>query len=88
MTDPKHKAKELIDKFKPHTDCAGDSAMGNEAQQIQIEHAIACAIICVKEILKSDPNTPSNYATNQDGREETAREFWQSVLTELKKEEK
>ena len=32
----KAKAKELVDKFMPHTDCAGDGATSSEARQINL----------------------------------------------------
>lgn len=46
------KATELIERFSPHTDCAGDEATSYECQKIKLNHAKKVSVICVDEILK------------------------------------
>ena len=46
--EPKEKAKELVDKFLPHSnfwDCYND-------EPLEENHAVKCALIAVDEILK------------------------------------
>ena len=77
----KAKSKELVDKFMPHTDCAGDGATSSEARQINLNHAKRCALICVDEII-------AEYASLHGGlvnailRTERVV-YWQRVRTEI-----
>jgi len=87
MTPEELKAKELIEKFRPFAH--KNFTMANDGE---IEKAKQCAIICVREILASDPLSPSN--ANVDlldtgnfyiESESMAYEFWDNVLTAIEK---
>ena len=78
MTPQQKKADELVERFlrtykvslfPPFTKAT--------------EEAIQCAIICVEEILKANPIVPLEYMLESESLDK-AREYWQSVLNELK----
>ena len=48
----KQQAKELIEKFAPHT-MYEDDFVGEEQVKEEFESAIQCALICVDEIISS-----------------------------------
>ena len=84
--EAKEKAKELVDKHYKLIDW--DTTAKYE---VKIAVAKQCALICVDEILKSDPLTPSKYNTKVSKGEaykqsETeAYHFWQEVKNEINK---
>lgn len=52
-------------------------------EEVQTKNAIQCAIICVEEILESDPCSPSTGGSEYEDFKHPY-DFWQSVLNELK----
>lgn len=77
---PKEKALSLMVQFENHAkfwDCASDTPLKEE-------HAKQCALICVEEILKANPIVPLEYMLESEALDK-AREYWQSVKTEIKK---
>ena len=48
----KDKAKELVDKFMPFTDVAGDAATSYEAEQINKKYAKKAALLCCDEVIE------------------------------------
>lgn len=86
---PKEKATELTRKFY---------SINNEDEQnkgtdpyISRDYANQCALICVDEVLKSDPLTPSKFNTKVSKgeaykqSEDESYYFWQEVKQELNK---
>lgn len=70
--DPKGKAKELVDKFKPHV--------------IDYGRDKACALICVDEILALDVAWWSEKLVGRNDIEANGtEEYWQSVKNEIEK---
>jgi len=93
---PTEKAKELIDEFYQTTP---NEAWINEPLGVSEEYkawkqAAQCALIAVKEILRSEPRSPSNVdwddvgGTHQyyyEAQREEADKYWQEVKQELEK---
>ena len=89
MTQEQEKAKELVDKFK--------LSYNEKLSFSNVNHfnnAKQCAIICVNEIIISEPRTPSNVDWDDCGgthkyyyeaQREEANLFWNKVLTEIEK---
>lgn len=75
MTPQQKKADELVWKFMDKVD-----VYPMEARK---QSAIQCAIICVEEIMKANPIVPLEYMLESESLDK-AREYWQSVLNELK----
>lgn len=81
-------ANEIIEKYKPHTDCAGDSASSSEAWEIRHRHAKDCAILEIQAVIDALHITYGHINTNL--RDIDAQEFrsdilyYQSILTHLK----
>ena len=78
MTPQQKKADELVERFL-RTYKVSLFPPFNKAS----EEAIQCAIICVEEILKANPIVPLEYMLESESLDK-AREYWQSVLNELK----
>jgi len=70
---PKEKAKYLYDYYFP---LCGHIDPWDKAKQ--------CAIICVEEILNANPIVPLEYMLESEALDK-AREYWQSVKTEIEK---
>jgi hypothetical protein len=70
---PKEKAKYLFDYYFPL--CGHIDPWGKSKQ---------CAIICVEEILNANPIVPLEYMLESEALDK-AREYWQSVKTEIEK---
>jgi hypothetical protein len=75
MTESQKKAKELIEKFSPHSHSDWHDDGGWNNVQL-LENAKQCAIICVDEILKEIYS--NNVITN-----DKHRIFWQQVKQEI-----
>ena len=75
MTEQNKKAKELIEKFSPHSHSDWHDDGGWNNVQL-LENAKQCAILCVDEILKE---IYSNNLITNDKR----RIFWQEVKEEI-----
>ena len=78
MTPQQKKADELVERFRKYAKIGTDSPVTGRT-----ENAIQCAIICVEEILKANPIVPLEYMLESESLDK-AREYWQSVLNELK----
>lgn len=81
QTSPELKAKELVDKFMVHSKVGIDCNSYKEAATAKTEHAKQCALLCVDEIIKSDPSDPHDgqyYELNSD-RIEQVIEYWNKV---------
>ena len=86
----KHKAKELIEKYLDVLNChEHDNNEGFiSASDIELL-AKQCAIICVDEILKVDPLSPSpmtgktTTVETYKGWEKKAYDYWKRVKTEI-----
>ena len=84
MTPQQKKADELVERFYKmlSSEFREDELVRKLVVSLKID-SIQCAIICVEEILKAVPTSPSSainylqdcYASNT---------YWQSVLNELK----
>ena len=71
--DAKEKAKELVDKFKPHSHFwVHDLGRQKDYEIEQLENAKQCALICVDEIMSDY----QSWVTN---------EFWLEVKQEIEK---
>ena len=70
---PKEKAKYLFDYYFPL--CGHIDPWGKSKQ---------CALICVEEILNANPIVPLEYMLESEALDK-AREYWQSVKTEIEK---
>jgi len=57
MTQEKKKAKELIESFLPHAEGGFGTRRHNQAKR--------CALICVDEIIKTNPTNPVNYSSEE-----------------------
>ena len=68
------KADELVERFWIYAAANPKGSWKN---------AIQCAIICVEEIMKANPIVPLEYMLESESLDK-AREYWQSVLNELK----
>lgn len=68
------KADELVERFWIYAAANQNGSWKN---------AIQCAIICVEEIMKANPIVPLEYMLESESLDK-AREYWQSVLNELK----
>jgi len=83
---PKEKAEELLNKFYDATENVVELY-----KDLYKDIAKACALICVEEILKSDPLTPSKFnttVTKEEAYKESeliAYEYWIEVKEEIKK---
>jgi hypothetical protein len=76
MLPPKDKAKELVDKFRPHAnlwDCRNDCPL-DEANEKQ------CALICVDEIIKE-----LNIWYRGEKAEKRRLNYWIEVKNEINK---
>lgn len=73
----KEKAKELVDKFYPHA-MVNSSGFLVSNEDTVIKSAKQCAIICVDEIIKSNPH---RYAT--DTWVILNIDYWKEVKTEI-----
>ena len=84
---PKEKAKELIEKFKPHSHFwVHDFGHKKDYDIEQLENAVECALIAVDEIINSSPSLPIlSDAGNFVSDIEESTEFWQEVKEELLK---
>jgi hypothetical protein len=67
---PKEKAKELFNKMKGF--------------RVKHSHSKKCALICVDEIIKSNPIIPLQFMLESESLDE-ARLYWQEVKSELEK---
>lgn len=78
----KQKADELVERFY---DPIEDFDLKNDYPEDskRMNCATQCAIICVEEILKANPIVPLEYMLESESLDK-AREYWQSVLNELK----
>jgi len=79
MTPQQKKADELVERF--HYDICNTNGLSENDSSLK--SAIQCAIICVEEILKANPIVPLEYMLESESLDK-AREYWQSVLNELK----
>jgi hypothetical protein len=75
MKPQQKKADELVWKFMDKVDVY--------PMEVRKQSAIQCAIICVEEIMKANPIVPLEYMLESESLDK-AREYWQSVLNELK----
>lgn len=84
---PRQKAKELIEKFKPHTYCFIGSGMLTNSydERIALLEAQKCAQICVKEIVESIPMKPE-LNTEEHDINMHSEDFWSDVDYWLHKE--
>jgi len=82
MTPQQKKADELVDRFY---DPIEDFDLKNDYPEDskRMNCATQCAIICVDEIMKANPIVPLEYMLESESLDK-AREYWQSVLNELK----
>ena len=78
MTPQQKKADELVERFL-RTYKVSLFPPFHKAS----EEATQCAIICVEEIMKANPIVPLEYMLESESLDK-AREYWQSVLNELK----
>lgn len=72
---PQEKAKELVDKFRPHSkywDCHND-------EPLEERHANEAALICVDVVLSSMENEVDNYYNKPKVR------YWEEVKKEINK---
>ena len=83
MTPQQKKADELVDRFRTYADLPFDYDKDEYDTESQTYNAIQCAIICVEEIMKANPIVPLEYMLESESLDK-AREYWQSVLNELK----
>jgi len=74
MTEQKKKAKELIDKFSPHSHSDWHDDGGWNNVQL-LENAKQCAILCVDEIISelAEINNNESFNVSKYGN------FWQQV---------
>ena len=86
---PKEKAKELVEKFKPHT-WSGASYIGIEEVEMMRDNPKQCALITVDEIISELPDTICGYMTEEGVPIGTAMEidnmkkhYWQQVKKEI-----
>lgn len=80
----KEKAFKLCQKFGAVTMFSDD----NEGYTLSLENAKKCALICVDEILKTEPNTLVKTTEKKDGVEVQFKwliEYWDEVKQEIEK---
>ena len=82
---PKEKAKELIEKFKPHVYCFMGSGMLSNSydENVALNEAKKCALICAQTVLESTPMNPS-MNEKEDGINMHSEDFWEDVIDWLK----
>lgn len=78
---PKDKAKELINKFKPHADW--NNEYGSTEEKANIKHAKECVLITVMEILAFMEDEDKEHEDCHNINSPKYR-FWESVETEIK----
>lgn len=78
---PQQKADELVERFRKYAHVPYHD--NNPITEEETKNAIQCAIICVEEILESDPCSPSTGGSEYEDFKHPY-DFWQSVLNELK----
>jgi hypothetical protein len=82
---PKEKALELITNFRLFQSISYDEDGGySKNYNVSRHNAKQCAIICVQEIMKANPIVPLEYMLESEALDK-AREYWQSVKTEIEK---
>ncbi len=81
MTPQQKKADELVERFRKYAHVPYHD--NNPIIEEETKNAIQCAIICVDEIMKANPIVPLEYMLESESLDK-AREYWQSVLNELK----
>lgn len=77
---PRKKAAELIEKFRPHSSISVTPAAGN-----WIDHAKACAVICVDEILELNVCwfDESLVSTENNIEASATLEYWERLKEEI-----
>ena len=86
MMTPQEKAKELIEKFKPHArQLSSGFLVSNE--DVIIKSAKQCALLCVNEILNSHPYSPYDgaYYELPSDRMDDVKHYWNNVVKEITK---
>ena len=85
---PKEKAKELVDRYMRYVYCyMGSGMLTNDYDEIvALSNAKQCALICVDEILKSNPiHVGDDFYFGVWEQRDKANEYWQQVKTEIEK---
>ena len=83
----KEKAKELIEKYKPHMYCYMGSGMLSNTydESVVLQNAVKCSIIAVEEIIENlEPLCISHLGTYSNPK----IQFWQEIKKELENYEK
>ena len=78
---PKQKAQDLINKFKPHVYCyMGSGVLTNDYNEtVALNEAKNCALMCAKVVLESTPLNPS-MNEKEDGINMHSEDFWEDVV--------
>jgi len=74
---PKQKAKELVNRFLPHSQDT-EHKENNNIWEEKVTEAIQCALICVDEIIEANP-MDFTVGINCD------KVYWQEVKQEIEK---
>lgn len=85
----KEKAKELVDKFSPYMYCfIGSSMLTNtEEPSVILNHAKACSVIAVKEIIAAIETTTGHCELRHLDLSEVKSDiqYWENVIEEIEK---